>query len=67
MKLQGIQPHTSWGSPISAAQLHAMYKTDVVLHLVELHSVEDHRTVPVASEPIPLDIQEIIDKFSPFF
>lgn len=67
VKLQGIQPHTTWGSPISATQLQAMYKTDVVLHLVELHSVEEPSEVPVAVEPIPPAIQEIIDKFSPIF
>jgi hypothetical protein len=44
-----------------------MYKADVVLHLVKLHSIEEPRQISMKSDPIPPKIQEIIDKFSPIF
>lgn len=68
VKLQGIQSQTSWGPPISSTQLQAMCKTDAVLHLVELHSVDQNVQVPAPqSQPLHPDIQYIVDKFAPIF
>jgi hypothetical protein len=68
VQLQGIQNHTTWGSPISTVQLHAMQKHDAILHLVELHAVEDNGDAQAdIPNPIPPAIQEIINKFHAIF
>ena len=58
-------PVTNWGPPISATQLQAMQKTDSVLFMVELHTVET--PPPATATSLPPAIQSIIDQFQTIF
>lgn len=64
MKILGVQPTTIVGPPISNHQLDAMVKSDAILHFVQLNSLVYTES---PEDPLPADIQELIEQYSELF
>jgi len=62
--LQGIQPGTVLGPPVSQQQLQAMHKTDSILYMVQLYTAQ----APIqSSSEIPEPLQSILHEFDSVF
>lgn len=62
--LKGIQPAATLGPPVTNMQLKAMHKRESILYMVQLYPVT---TLKPPTEPIPTEIQELVDQFCSVF
>lgn len=64
VQLQGVKPHTTVGSPVSAAKLQAMQKTNAILFMVQLSEAS---CIQQQDSVWPEEIQNLINQFNGLF
>lgn len=67
IRLQGILPTTSLGTLVSQHQLQALDKTDSILYVVQLQTVDTTTNSPQDISSLPSELQDILSQFNTVF